>query len=267
MYFYTYDEWLNNAYYAVDEDEIGVGRSKAYKLTSEDRELVIRSSWSNPKFISTYTLGTPSIVPTMNKIDCDLGCLYQLKPDPESPISEKLEYRNNRGVVQWLDSSTGSPSGNINYPPYITLDKSKNTYDESTGRYSEYMKINLQYHSKFERILIFQSIYSGAISFEEAQTKLEFEVSTSDSTSTAFSISTNMYSSTSLMIACALITFDTIGQNKYLIVDNISKFVYGHVDMDQEYNWGVLWKTFVPPYNSAILESSIMHFTKTGVTD
>ena len=81
-----------------------------------------------------------------------------------------------------------------------------------------------------------------------------------------YRINTNLCSSTSLMIAGAMLIFEFIEgiNNKYILtIQNISEFVYGYVDMSEKYGWDrPLWKTYQPSKNAKLLESSIMHYSK-----
>ena len=127
MHFYTYDQWYSNTYYSQDNTEIAKGNTRIIDLSTIDgRYLNIRSCWKNPRFVPTlpkYTnnpqfvrtlASSPIIYPKMSTIDCDIGCLYQLKYYDESTSSE---YRSNRGCIQPLDKQFGSFSS----LPYISI--------------------------------------------------------------------------------------------------------------------------------------------------
>lgn len=279
MHFYTYDDWLNNAYYSKDNKEISKNSVKVVDITSDvssNKYLTIRSCWRNPTFVSTYSRN-PAIVPTMSTIDCDVGCLYQMKSSSTYPDSTKAGYRMNRGCIQELRNHYRFPNPDpvpLGFRPDIELvSRDQRTpivyYDNYTGLYKKVISINLSEYTKFERILVFQSVYSGAISFQEMNSSLEFFMSSNSPTSSDydyknydFKINTNLYNSSSLMIVGAVITFDIMGSATYMWIQNISKFVYGHVDMDRMYDWGNIWTCFTPPTDAPILESSIMHFAK-----
>lgn len=274
MHFYTYDEWVSNSYYSVDTREITPSRTQMYDLTENtDKDyLIVRSCWRNPEFVSSYSQ-SPSIVPTMSTIDCDIGCLYQLRDPTDSSIDKysnegKILYRSRRGVIQEIGNSNGSFSS----IPYIVRN-SVIRFDDFTQQNKKSVCINIGAHRRsnvFDRILIFQSVYSGAISFEEMNSNLEFYFSDSNDNSSTYKkfdykINTNMNSSDSLMIVGALLTFDNFGTDQlrsYLTIESVCKFVYGHVDMDNEYEVNNLWSCFQHPASSRPLESSIMHYTK-----
>ena len=306
MHFYTYDEWLNNAYYYLDKDALAVSGQKVFDISSGSKEisgsttLSIKSCWKNPNFVSTYSGGYADVAPTMNPIECDVGCLYEFNNgvlyddgsdlNPESSTyarnrwndTTRSNFLKNRGCIQPLsniddpnkeDTDVSGNYGSFSTPPYIEL--SKETTYSSFNEYNEKtLKINLEAcRTIMNRILIFQSIYSGAISFQSMSSYLDFKF---DKTQTNygydFRIHTNLYSSDSLMIVGALLTFgsaeykesqsSSVSKRYYLTVENVSKFVYGHVDMDKQYNWNMLWDTFKPASTSKVLDSSIMHKTK-----
>lgn len=276
MHFYTFDDWKSNLYYSKDSKEISKGESRVIELTSDyvSNEkfplLSIRSCYRQPEFVSTYS-GTPSIVPEMSTIDLDVGCLYKLKD-------------GTTGCIQYLDDHTGVRG----LSPFIELDPSEEYYDDYTGLYKEILTIDLQRqwlgYVNYDRILIFQSVYSGAISFQESNCCLEFLPCNSfswtydlsgniihnpdyDYKSYTYKMNTNMYSDTSLMIAAALISFDTFESDgsykKYMTIQNVSEFAYGQPDLASRYDWNsMLWKGFIPSASAEYLESSIMHYAK-----
>lgn len=275
MHFYTFDDWKSNSYYSKDNKEISKGTSRVIELTQEyvtrNPLLSIRSCFCQPTFVSTYS-GTPSIIPKMPTIDLDVGCLYKLKD-------------GTTGSIQYLEDHTG----NRGQSPFIELDPSEEYYDDYTDLYKEILTIDLFRHwysqVNYDKILIFQSIYSGAISFQESNCSLEifpcnqyswrYNITTGeiehnseyDYKSYEYKINTNMYSDTSLMIASALITFDTFSSDgvtkKYMTIDSICDFAYGQSDLASRYGWNsMLWKGFIPPSSAEYLESSIMHYTK-----
>ncbi len=267
MHFYTYDEWSANAYYSIDAREIPVGGHVILDLDSlnsdEQPYLNIHSCWRTPVFNSTYSSGTPVILPEISPIDCDIGCLYRFK-------------NGRKGCIQSLNAADADSSGilgSITSYPFIQIvvDKYHDAFNQVD---TKLLSVNLDYFSEIDQILIFQSVYSGAISFQEMSSFLEFRFKNSLSSAGnwiadeyKYKIQTNLHSDTSLMMVAALLTFSTSNTSddiniNYLTIENLSKFVYGHVDMDQQYDWNLLWKTFVPPSSSKILESSIMHYTK-----
>lgn len=291
MHFYTYDEWVANATYSKDDKDISVGESRAYKLYdahlgSEDvvkTYLKIRSCWRNPVFISTYSKSIPIIKPTTPEIDCDLGCLYEYEFTNSRTTTEIR-----KGCIQNLNDMLGTSTNRMRYEPYINL-QYEEEFNNFTQQLQEVMTVNLRnqlrdqvkdndypypYHV-FNRILVFQSIYSGSISYQEMNGSLEFyftdDVNDNNIKTYDCRISTDLNSSDSLMLAAAMLRFDRLyevvdGNRRlsavYLNIENLSRFVYGHVDMDHKFDWNLRWETFQPPENAEILDSSIMHFTK-----
>lgn len=291
MHFYTYDEWVANAYYSVDQNEIIPGSSQTIDITegTSHHYLLVRSCWQYPKFISTYSATNSGIMPEVRPIDCDIGCLWESRatwaPDAR-PTKE--EFRNSRGCIQEL-SNGASAKGDIHTSPYMQLITKSGTtsgvlpyayYDNFTQEYKKVLAIDLNACKQtIQRILVFQSLYSGAISFEEANSSIElWFTSTFDPSAPPTSnqwgwrtydhkLRTNLHCDTSIMIAAMMLTLDSFGsapssRKDFLRIDNLSTFVYGHPDMDKSFNWNLLWETFEPPKTSTPLYDSIMHYTK-----
>lgn len=295
MHFYTYDEWVANAYYSVDQNEIPPGSSRTIDVSYTGLDdpyhyLLIRSCWQNPRFVSTYPGPDRDIIPEMETIDFDVGCLWEYNQNYID--SQHLSFRESRGCIQEI-SNSDETLGNVDVPPYIQLIPRSGVivngrgvilpyayYDNFSDEYKKVLAINVQVckHQK-KRILVFQSIYNGAISFEEANSSLELWFTPSFSPASLptssqwgwksydYKLRTNLHSDNSIMIAAMMLTFDIFGPNdqtatRFLRIDNLSKFVYGHPDMDKEFDWNLLWETFKPSTTSVPLDSSIMHFTK-----
>lgn len=263
MHFYTYDEWVANNYYSKDNKEIIKNQSQTYSVT--DTYLTIRSCWRNPKFISTYST-TSQVGPTLDKIDCDLGCLYELETKDNN--NQYIQ-----GCIQFLKPYASNSLGDLDTPPFIKFYDNEEYFDSFSGLNKEILAINLDnvfYDSTpiIRRMLIFQSIYSGSISFETTNSSLEFSFSSVepysvnyDYTSYNSKIYTNMHSNDSLMIVGCELTFLNVDSELYVTIQNICDFVYGHVDMADRFNYRtLLWETYQPSNN--ILESSIMHYHK-----
>lgn len=257
MHMYTYDEWVAHNYYLEDSSSIFPGNIRIFDFSSNPSKkyLTIRSCWRDPKFISSSP-GSVIIQPTPQEIDLDVGCLYKLTGDTASS-------RSRRGCVQEL----GNQWGSITEEPYISTDLVSYTYDPYTRLHKKILIVNLNYYSSFEEILIFQSIYSGAISFQEANSSLEFYFSNKYPSDSGYNynvydykINTGIYSNDTLMVVGALVSFDQTADRHYVTIQSICEPVYGHVDMDNTFNWNLLWKNYIP--STEILPSSVMHYKK-----
>lgn len=278
MHFYTYDDWIAHAYSTVDARTIIKGQTKVIDLSDEISvhsgqyaTLNISSGYNPINSVKSTYAGRPSLTFSSSNIDCDLGCLYKLKDSTSVPEGNKY---GKKGCIQVLGNSIGSNDQFLDSFPYIRLfQPGVDKYNDADVVNEETISIDLTQFSMFDKILVFQSIYSGAISFQEAETNLKFRfgsylVTTSQEEQKDYQyiINTNLYSATSLMIVGALLTFETSRQGnntKYLLtIENISEFVYGHVDMDEKYDWNLLWKGFVPSKNAKVMPSSIMHYSK-----
>lgn len=275
MHFYTYDDWVAHAYSTKNDKEIFKGQTKIIDVTD-------RIGWGSDKvshlnitsrFNPTISVKSTAINPTFNfyssDVDCDLGCLYKFRGTWDGPYESRYK---NSGCIQILDDSYGSPWPDAMEYPYIHLTTCKDSgWSHLTD---EILTIEIEpgYFDILDKVLIFQSIYSGCIEFSACQTSLEFQLGKTLGTSGQdfnrydYIMNTNLYSATSQMIVGALITFDTSGEGQdkryNLIIENISEFVYGHVDMAQKFGWKNLWKCFQPSKNSKAMPSSIMHYSK-----
>ena len=258
MHMYTYDEWVAHNYYLEDSSVIYPGNIRVFDCTSNPTKkyLTIRSCWRNPKFISSQP-GSVLIKPKMPDIDLDIGCLYKLTGNTTSD-------RSRRGCIQEIKHQWGS----LTSEPYIATSFLSYDYDIYTGLHKDLMSINLNHYEEFEEILVFQSIYSGAISFQEANSSLEFYFSDKhhgqsgyDNKTSDFKINTCIHSDDTLMIVGASISFDQTTDRHYVTIQSICEPVYGHVDMDNKYNWNLLWETYKTS-NPRVLIDSIMHYDK-----
>ena len=291
MHFYTYDEWYNNYYYSQDSTEISRNDTRVIDLSTYSNPwlyLHIRSVWSNPKF-TPVGVSDPVVNIQYEPIDCDLGCLYQLKENTEEINDSDTPHLQNKGYIQSIDNhwgvrndvGTGIPDFGSS-PPYMGL---RYITDPVTGVETpliqtkplsqenfELLTLILRndttnFYSQFERILIYQCIYSGAISFQDMYSRLEFNVVELEDfdkypyESSTAKIITSLEKNDTWMLAAAMLTFDTIQNHPCLLIENVSQFVYGHVDMDQKFNWNLLWKNYHP--KGDYMPSSIMHFAKT----
>lgn len=278
MHFYTYDDWVAHAYSTKNDKEIFKGQTKIIDVT--DRIYTtgsttgkIRKLNITSRFNPTISVKSTAINPTFDfyasNVDCDLGCLYKYKDGRYGPNESKYK---NSGCIQMLGNDYGSEYPDAFQWPYIHLLTSKDTGWSDLTTEILTIWIDASNFQRLDKILVFQSIYSGCIEFSECQTSLEFQLGQipgyADQSFTQYDyiINTNLYSATSQMIVGALITFDTSGEGQdrryNLIIENISEFVYGHVDMAQKFEWKNLWKCLQPSKNSKAMPSSIMHYSK-----
>lgn len=297
MHFYTYDEWYNNEYYSQDNTEIPRGNTKIIDLSAYSNPwlyLHIRSVWSDPKFVST-TSQDQVINIEYDPIDCDLGCLYEFKENAVYEGSSREVYLKNRGYIQAIDNHWGvendEGAGIPDFgrkPPYMGL---RYTTEPYTGVQKPLVQVKplsrekfelltiilrnqdyntgtiTNFYEKFKRILIYQSIYSGAVAFQDMHSRLEFNVKELQPQDTypyeesTAKIITSLEKTDTWMIAAAMLTFETINNKPCLMIENVSQFVYGQVDMDHKFEWNMLWRNYHPKGDS--MPTSIMHFAKT----
>ena len=276
MQFYTYNDWLMHAYSTTNEKEIIKGQSKIIDLTGrigdaddQVKRLNIKSTF-NPTVSVKSTAVNPVIDFASSNVDCNLGCLYKFKGDWSGPYPSVYK---NSGCIQVLNNALGSQWQDAYNYPYIRLILPDRSMWPAYFK-NELLTINIEkgYFELFDKFLIFQSIYSGCISYQEAVTGLEFHFDKMPGevgwnyNSYDYQINTNLYSATSLMIVGALITFNTSGSGsdkRYLVtIQNVSKFVYGHVDMCEQFGWNILWKSFQPSKDAKYMPDSIMHYSR-----
>lgn len=165
-------------------------------------EILINLNWNQPK--SRWKSG----------IDLDLGCLYEL-------------HDGTKGCVQAL----GNAFGNINRPPYISLDGDDRSGASVNG---ENLRVNGDMVSKIKRVLIYTFIYEGAANWREAKGIVTVKCKGNRD----IVVKMDEYGSNLKMCAIALL------ENKngsVLSMEKIVKFFDGHVKMDRAFNWGLRW--------------------------
>ena len=177
------------------------------KTTSVIGEILINLNWHQG--IKKGFLFSKS-----SSIDLDLGCLFELTDGV-------------KGCVQAL----GNSFGNLNYPPYISLDG-----DDRTGAVEggENLRVNGAKISEIKRVLIYTFIYEGAANWQEA----DGVVTVKCPNSRDIIVKMDEYSSRQTM--CAIAMLENVN-NETFSVEKLVKFFDGHVDMDRYYNWGLRW--------------------------
>lgn len=278
MKFYTYDDWIANAYSTKTDKELVKGQSTVVDLTGKlgwEPEKISRlniTSIYNPVYTVKSTAINPVIDFPVSTIDCGLGCLYKFTNGYSGPYESKY---GNSGCVQTLDDSLGSPWHDAIGWPYMHIVRASDNAKWHNTLRGDILTINIEdhYFGLLDKILVFQSIYSGCITYQEAASSLEIKLGKMPGhinwkpDEYDYVVNTTLYDATSLMIVGVLFTFESEGygssRNHRLRIENISEFVYGHVDMAQRFGWNrPLWKTFTPPANAKVMPSSIMHYSK-----
>lgn len=277
MHFYTYNDWVAHSYSTTNERDLSKGQTKIVDVT--DRIGQADDQFKRINIFSRYTptvsVRSTDINPSFDfyssNVNCNLGCLYKVRGTYSGPNSSRY---GNSGCIQSLGDALGSQYPSSYQWPYLFLidEKESHLYPELNG--GECLTINVEpgYFEMFEKILVFQSIYSGCISYEESQSSLEIQFGKIpgelnwNPSRYDYRINTTLYSATSLMIVGALITFDVSGsgssQKRSIIIENISEFVYGHVDMAERFGWGkIRWKSYQPPKSAKVMPDSIMHYS------
>ncbi|MBQ7561018.1 MAG: TerD family protein [Synergistaceae bacterium] len=147
-------------------------------------------------------------------IDLDLGCLFELK-------------NGLKGSVQAL----GETFGSLDNVPYIALDGDDRTGASEGG---ETLRINGAKISQIKRVLIYTFIYEGIANWREADGVVTVKCPGSND----IIVRMDEYDTRKGM--CAIAMLENVN-NETFSVEKLVKFFDGHVDMDNNYKWGLRW--------------------------
>lgn len=172
-------------------------------------EILINLNWSQP--IKKRSLFAPKPSP----IDLDLGCLFELQ-------------NGQKGCVQALGNSFGTLSN----PPYIALDGDDRTGASQGG---ENLRINGSKIPEIKRVLIFTFIYEGAANWKDADGIVTLQYPGSED----IIVRMDEYSTNQKMCAIALLENNN---GDTFSVEKIVRFFNDHIQMDQDFQWGLRWK-------------------------
>jgi len=149
-------------------------------------------------------------------IDLDLGCLYELK-------------NGSKGSIQAL----GNTFGNLNAPPFISLDGDDRTGESAEG---ENLRINGNEISKIKRILVYTFIYDGAADWKETNGIVTIKYPGSQD----IIVRMDEYGSAKTM--CGIAMFENQNDETFA-VEKLVKFFDDHRRLDKAYSWGMKWRT------------------------
>jgi len=147
-------------------------------------------------------------------IDLDLGCLYELA-------------NGTKGCVQAL----GNAFGNLNNPPFISLDGDDRTGESTDG---ENLRINGNLIAKFRRILVYTFIYQGAADWKQTDGVVTIKYPGSQD----IIVRMDEYGSGQGMCGIAMLENSN---NETFTVEKLVRFFNGHEDLDRAYGWGMSW--------------------------
>ena len=186
---------------------------KGQKVNLEKRggslgEIVINLNWNQPSqqagfFDRIFSKG----------IDLDLCCLYELT-------------NGEIGAIQAL----GNRFGNLNKPPYISLDGDDRTGSVAAG---ETIRVNGKFAEKIRRILIYTFIYEGAANWSEAKGVVTVKCPGSPE------LIVRMDDYGSNQRTCAIALLENIGGT--FSVEKIVRFFDDSQEMDYAFDWGLQW--------------------------
>jgi tellurite resistance protein TerA len=176
------------------------------KKTGGLGEILVNLNWNHQKTGGMFRAATG--------IDLDLGCLYELKDGTKS-------------VVQAL----GKAFGDLNRPPYISLDGDDRTGELSGG---ENLRINGSRVSEFERVVIFAYIYEGATNWSQAKGIVTIKPSGGPD------IEVRMDEYNNSKGLCAIAMIKNVNDQTFSI-ERLVQFFNDHQQLDKAYNWGLRW--------------------------
>ena len=171
------------------------------KKGSQLGEIVINLSCSQPQQRIDFSGG-------FRGKNIYFACLFELK---DGTI----------GAIQAL----GNYFGEMNYPPYISLD--------SNGRTGEIIRVNGKFIDKICRILIYTFIYSGAANWEEAKGVVTVNCPGSPE------LIVKMDEYGSKKHTCAIALLENVGET--FSVERIVEFFDDSEQMDRAFDWGLRW--------------------------
>lgn len=150
----------------------------------------------------------------VNKIDLDLGCLYELRD-------------GTRGCIQ----AFGEKFGNFDKPPYIL-----HSGDEKSGKTEgddERLYINGAKWSEIKRMIIYVYIYKGAAHWEQVRPQIHVDVPGEKD------LVVTLGSYDGALELCVIGELEnTRGGIK---LTNRSEYFPGHAEMDRAYGFGLQW--------------------------
>lgn len=150
-----------------------------------------------------------------NKVDLDLGCLYELTD-------------GTKGVIQALGNSFGS----LDRAPYILLEGDDRSGGNAAG---ENMYVDLARPERFRRVLVFAMIYQGAPNWAA----VDGIVTLFPTTGPRVEVRLDSAENNARICAVALIESD----GKTVSVQREVKYVQGtQAVLDEMYGWGMQWK-------------------------
>ncbi|WP_027626725.1 TerD family protein [Clostridium lundense] len=174
-------------------------------------DIVVNLNWNQQKIKTSGLLGG---LVSAQKIDLDLGCLFELK-------------NGRKGVVQAL----GNAFGSYTTPPYIFLDKDDRSGSVVEG---ENLMINGKFLSKMKRILIFAYIYKGVSNWEQ----VDGVVTIKQKDSSEIVVPLDDDRRNKRMCGIAMVTNENDVAFK---IERVVQYYSGHVELDRAYRWNMKW--------------------------
>ncbi|MGC5326527.1 TerD family protein [Brevibacillus sp. SYSU BS000544] len=148
------------------------------------------------------------------KIDLDLGCLYELTD-------------GYKGCIQAL----GNNFGYFHDFPYIALDGDDRTGSKTGG---ENLRINGKQVHEFRRILIYAYIYEGVAKWAET----DGVVTIKQADNPDIEVKMDVHDPRKIMCAVAMIE----RQGDTFSIKRLVEYFSGHEPMDRHYDWNMNWR-------------------------
>ncbi|KGR76139.1 Tellurium resistance [Ureibacillus sinduriensis BLB-1 = JCM 15800] len=151
---------------------------------------------------------------TNNKVDLDLGCLYELK-------------NGQKGSVQALGNAFGSYESH----PYVQLDADDRTGSATGG---ENLRINGNKISEIKRVLVYAFIYEGVANWSQADGVVTLKYPAGPD------IEVKLDEHKNGQIMCAIAMIENVNDETFR-VERLVEYFNGHKNMDRTYDWGMNW--------------------------
>ncbi len=172
-------------------------------------EILVNLNWTQPPAKQGFFAGLRS-----NKIDLDLGCLFELKDGSKSAVQ-----------------ALGNTFGDYRNPPYIALDADDRSGSRSQG---ENLRINGQHWDDIERVLVYAFIYEGAPNWAEADALITIK------TPGQPEIEIRLDSHRNDLPMCAIALLENQGGS--VQITKLVDYHRGHRDVDEAHHWGLQWQ-------------------------
>ena len=176
-------------------------------------KIKIAAAWDIQKVKKKKLFGLLSYS-AKQKVDLDLGCLYELQD-------------GTRGAIQ----AFGDMYGSFKNAPYLRL-----SGDERTGEtegFDEYIMVNGRKWPEIKRLLLYVYIYEGAVDW--AHVRPQIHVRVPGEQPLVITLSSHMKN----LNVCVIAGIENVRNG--MVVTNYTEYFPGHNEMDRAYGFGLEW--------------------------